>query len=91
MFTISELREHIDSDCFDVLDANDNTITLQSKITDHCWQLLNRGYDNNSSVYIYHTNYSELEYRLQCFASDLKQALLFVKNFDSSIRKARYS
>ena len=90
MFTANELNEHIDSDCFKILDANANSITLQSKNTDHCWQLLNRENDSNSSILIYHTNYSELEYRLQCFASYLTQALVFVKNFDTSIQKAHY-
>ncbi|MCR5108696.1 MAG: hypothetical protein K6B28_11100 [Lachnospiraceae bacterium] len=83
MFTVNELNELIDLNDFDVLDKSANSIILQSKITSHCWKLLNRDYNDSSSVIIYHTLYYGMDFLEQCCARNLEQALQFVKNLDA--------
>ena len=83
MFTINELSEHIDMNDFDVLERDANSITLQSKNTNHLWKLLNREYNDISSIIIYHTLFEGMDFLEKCCARNLSQALQFVKNLDS--------
>ena len=83
MFTYQELNEHIDPNDFDVLDKSANSITLQSKNTNHCWKLQSREFNDISSVVIYHTLFQGMDFLEQCSARNLVQALQFVKNLDS--------
>ena len=82
MFTASEINELIDPNDFDVLDKNTDSITLQSKRTNHCWKLLTREYNDSSSVIIYHTLFNGMDFYEQCSARNLEQALQFVKSLD---------
>lgn len=86
MFTISELNEHIDLNDFDVLDKSANSVILQSKNTSHCWKLMNRDYNDSSSVIIYHTLIYGMDFFEQCSARNLEQAIQFVKNLDNCRR-----
>ncbi len=82
MFTNKDFEELIDKNYFVIISQNSYEIELQSKNTKHFWSLLNREYNNISSIVVYSSHYSDGDYHLHCHAINLEQAILFIKNND---------